>query len=220
MSLLKYLRMQHAQRALQFYDLNRLSELSESSLVGKGLKIVEARVRSVLFLYHSLLENKSRTIKQQVLQRTLRLMGIASDPSDVAARSARNLKDFLQSLNMSSLLENFESDEVSLIELASLDHGDLEDLGVLDEQKRELFMRAAKKIEQRILMERSKTIGEICDVLQLITSDPKRPVGDLLACETVSDLKEHFEEVILEQETFLRLASSLREKETSKLALG
>ena len=98
-----------------------------------------------------------------------------------------------------------------------LDHGDLEDLGVLDEQKRELFMRAAKKIEQRILMERSKTIGEICDVLQLITSDPKRPVGDLLACETVSDLKEHFEEVKFmgKEETFLRLASSLREKETA-----
>ena len=144
-------------------------------------------------------------------------MGIASDPSDVAARSARNLKDFLQSLNMSSLLENFESDEVSLIELASLDHGDLEDLGVLDEQKRELFMRAAKKIEQRILMERSKTIGEICDVLRLVTSDPKRPVGDLLACETVNDLKEHFGEVKFKgnEEAFLRLASSLREKETA-----
>ena len=144
-------------------------------------------------------------------------MGIASDSSDVAARSARNLKDFLQSLNMSSLLENFESDEVSLIELASLDHGDLEDLGVLDAQKRELFMRAAKKIEQRILMENSKTIGEICDVLHLITSDPKRPVGDLLACETVNDLKEHFEEVKLigMEEVFLRLASSLREKETA-----
>ena len=121
-------------------------------------------------------------------------MGIASDPSDVAARSARNLKDFLQSLNMNSLLENFESDDLSLIELASLDHGDLEDLGVLDVQKRELFMRAAKKIEQRILMERSKTIGEICDVLQLVNPIRKDP-GDLLACETVSDLKEHFEEV-------------------------
>ena len=176
-------------------------------------------------------------------------MGIASDPSDVAARSARNLKDFLQSLNMSSLLENFESDEVSLIELASLDHGDLEDLGVLDVQKRELFVRlcsryhsfgnhsnrriyeschkhltrvrtqvrAAKKIEQRILMERSKTIGEICDVLRLVTSDPKRPVGDLLACETVNDLKEHFGEVKFKgnEEAFLRLASSLREKETA-----
>ena len=66
-SLLKYLRMQHAQRALQFYDLNRLSELSESSLVGKGLKIVEARVRSsssVLVSHSHLLEkNNSRTIK-------------------------------------------------------------------------------------------------------------------------------------------------------------
>ena len=176
-------------------------------------------------------------------------MGIASDPSDVAARSARNLKDVLRFLNMSSLLENFESKELSLIELSSLDHGDLEDLGVLDVQKRELFVRlcssyhsfgnhsnrriyescdkhltrartqvrAAKKIEQRILMERSKTIGEICDVLRLVTSDPKRPVGDLLACETVNDLKEHFGEVKFKgnEEAFLRLASSLREKETA-----
>jgi hypothetical protein len=196
-SVLKYLRMQHATRALQFYDLNRLSELSESSLVGKGLKIVEARV----------------------LQRTLRMMGIASDPSDVAARSARDLKEILQFLNMSSFLNAFKSKNLSLIELSSLDSGDLEDLGVKDEQKRELFIRTARKIEQRIMMERSKTIGEICDILSLSTSDPKRPVGDLLACETIGDLRENFAEVTFlrgQEETFLRLASSLREKENLK----
>lgn len=190
--LLKYLQMDHLIRSLRFYDLERLSELSEHALIQKGARVVEARV----------------------IRKTLRSMDIGLDLAEIGAR-CRSVPELLSSLNMSQYIEAFRAKtrDIALIELSTLDQDDLIEIGVTDAKTRDLFIRTATKLHRRLTLETSRTIGDVCTVLGLTTTQPNRPIEDLMACDAVTDLLENFTEVTFDgqEQTFVNLASALRD---------